>query len=308
MSKIIDQRACRFIKAIAEERSFSRAAEKLYISQPSLSRFVKNLENQLGVRLFDRNLIPLKLTPAGVIFIQYIDKFQILDKKMEQDLKKYNSNAGNTLIISTLPRLGIYLLPKIIPYFANTYSALDLNINEVSSNNGIDCLKEKSSDIFLTNLEVNDPAFISKVLCHDPIVLAANYTKSMQEFYPNNTSSPLKPYPVCWPLFQDMTFILLHPWQNMRIAANRIIRKNHLIPKKIIEVSSLPAGLSLVCANKGITFICNSAMSGVPLDSPLIYFSAGELQDITDIRALYRKDNTNQYIDLFCSMAAEKLK
>ena len=64
-SFLIDQRRCKYIKAIAECHSFSRAAQQLYVSQPSLSRFVRKVEDELGVELFERDSIPLGLTPAG---------------------------------------------------------------------------------------------------------------------------------------------------------------------------------------------------------------------------------------------------
>ena len=71
-SFLIDQRRCKYIKAIAECHSFSRAAQQLYVSQPSLSRFVRKVEDELGVELFERDSIPLGLTPAGHKYLEYI--------------------------------------------------------------------------------------------------------------------------------------------------------------------------------------------------------------------------------------------
>ncbi len=55
----------KYIIEIAKERSFSKAAEKLYIAQPSLSRYIINLEDKLGVKIFDRSKMPLEITEAG---------------------------------------------------------------------------------------------------------------------------------------------------------------------------------------------------------------------------------------------------
>ena len=82
---MIDQRRCKYIKAIAECHSFSRAAQQLYVSQPSLSRFVRKVEDELGVELFERDSIPLGLTPAGHKYLEYIERFQALESAMKKD-------------------------------------------------------------------------------------------------------------------------------------------------------------------------------------------------------------------------------
>ena len=71
---MIDQRFCKYIKTIAQYHSFSKAAQVLYVSQPALSRFVKKVEDELGVTLFDRDTIPLRLTLAGQRYLEYVER------------------------------------------------------------------------------------------------------------------------------------------------------------------------------------------------------------------------------------------
>ena len=66
---------CKYIKTIAQYHSFSKAAQVLYVSQPALSRFVKKVEDELGVTLFDRDTIPLRLTLAGQRYLEYVEQF-----------------------------------------------------------------------------------------------------------------------------------------------------------------------------------------------------------------------------------------
>ena len=74
---MIDQRFCKYIKTIAQYHSFSKAAQVLYVSQPALSRFVKKVEDELGVTLFDRDTIPLRLTLAGQRYLEYVEQFRV---------------------------------------------------------------------------------------------------------------------------------------------------------------------------------------------------------------------------------------
>lgn len=72
----IEVRDMLYILAVCEERSFSRAAEKYYISQPALSKIVKRVEGNLGVRIFDRGLVPIRITPEGAVFKRKLPFFK----------------------------------------------------------------------------------------------------------------------------------------------------------------------------------------------------------------------------------------
>lgn len=77
-----------YIKVIAETRSISNAAQRLGISQPALSAYLKKLESNLGVMLFDRSEIPLKLTEEGKAYIKFIDGVSVLRGEFEKEIKK----------------------------------------------------------------------------------------------------------------------------------------------------------------------------------------------------------------------------
>lgn len=73
----MDTRDYQYVLTIAETKSFSRAAEKLFLAQPYLSKFISNLERNLGVRLFDRSKTPLVLTENGRIFAEYAQQMAV---------------------------------------------------------------------------------------------------------------------------------------------------------------------------------------------------------------------------------------
>lgn len=98
---MIDQRFCKYIKTIAQYHSFSKAAQVLYVSQPALSRFVKKVEDELGVTLFDRDTIPLRLTLAGQRYLEYVEQFQGLERNMRQEF----SCHGQAVLQSRRPSL-----------------------------------------------------------------------------------------------------------------------------------------------------------------------------------------------------------
>lgn len=304
---LIDQRRCKYIKTIAECHSISKAAELLYISQPSLSRLVKKLEDELGIALFDRNCIPLRVTEAGQKYLKYIDQFQKIDMCMRKDFQNLNVESINKLTIATLPFLGTYILPKIVPHFVNLYPSIDLQVQEISSEAVIPTLDNDQADIVLTNIKPVHKTFTTNKLSGDHIMLVSKYNEKFQQLFPDQHSTPLKPLKANLSFLQNETLIILRPYQNMRKAADIICRHFSFNPAKVIEAPSLTTAMSLVECNKGITFITQSSIACIQPESSLIYFSLGEMENLTLILAVYKKERKNILINNFCECAIKAL-
>ena len=304
---MIDQRYIKYIKAIAQYHSFSKAAQILYVSQPALSRFVKKVEEEMGVSLFDRDTVPLRLTPAGERYLRYMEEFQQLEKKMFAEFSAHGASV-QSLTIATLPLLGIYVLPKIIPDFAEQYPSVDQRIVECSSVDLLKRLDAGEADLALTNLQPSQEGFAARKLLRDPLVIAARYTDEMRRRYPGCEDNLNNPIQVDLSELEQETLIVLRPWQNMRIAAETACRHYSFAPAQVVEVPSLPSALSLVSGGRGITFICPTYVHCIQPQSPLIYFALDELEGLTDVRAVYREDTKNRCVQEFCRCAARKLE
>lgn len=304
---MIDKRQCKYIKTIAECHSISKAAQVLYISQPSLSRLVKKVEDELGVALFDRDTIPLGLTAAGQKYLEYITRFEHLDAEMQRDFAAISSGMINKLVIATIPVLGSYVLPKIIPPFAESYPSIDLQINEDNSRGVLQQVEKGLADLALTNLEPDPEQFDHVVLCSDPVVLAAPYNEKMRQRFPNWNGDAAHPQEIELSTLENETLIVLRPWQNMRIVAESICRYHLFTPQRVIEAPSLASALSLVGSNRGMTFICPSYVSSIRPASPIIYFAVDKMQALTDIRAIFKKGAFSPVIKEFCACATYSL-
>ena len=79
---IMDTDSFKYVIAIAEERSISAAARKLYITQPALTKHINKLEKRLGTELLERNSSPVSVTAAGEIFLEYARKYQTMEQEM----------------------------------------------------------------------------------------------------------------------------------------------------------------------------------------------------------------------------------
>ena len=102
-----------YFLAIVKERSISKAAERLYLSQPYLSQYLAKLESNLGVVLLDRSHTPLQLTEAGELFHAYLERQGYLDRQLESDLRDLQAQKRQNLHIGVSTWRGSTLLPDI---------------------------------------------------------------------------------------------------------------------------------------------------------------------------------------------------
>ena len=120
-----------YFLTIVKERSISKAAERLYLSQPYLSQYLAKLENTLGVVLLDRSHSPLSLTPAGEVFHAYLERQGYLDRQLVSDLQDLKDKKRPMLHIGVSPWRGSTLLPDILPRFAEEYPDVQVVLHEV---------------------------------------------------------------------------------------------------------------------------------------------------------------------------------
>ena len=304
---MFDHRYYQYMKCIADCQSFSKAAEQLYISQSFLSHFVKNVEDEFDITIFDRKSIPIKLTDAGTLYLEYMEKFSQLENSMRTDLSSINTGNHGTLNISSLRLLGAYVLPKILPTFVEQHPSIDFQTSEGSIQEITKLLDNGKTDLILTNLSLNSDKYTSQRLCNDPIMFAAPYNERMQKMFPDQTTSPEHPLKTDLSFLQDETLIILKNGLNMRIAADVICQHYSLKPKQIIEASSLAAALGLVGGNKGVTFVCRSTIENIRPETPIIYLSCGPMENFTSVFAIFKKKNKNPAIQDFLICASKCL-
>ena len=119
----------RILKAIAQEGSFKRAADSLYVSQPAVSLQVQNLERQLDVPLFDRGGRRAQLTEAGHLLLNYGDKILSLCQETCRAIEDLQNLQGGTLIVGASQTTGTYLLPKMIGLFRQKYPEVAVQLH-----------------------------------------------------------------------------------------------------------------------------------------------------------------------------------
>lgn len=144
----------RILKAVATEKSFTRASEILYLSQPSLSKQIKSLEKNLDISLINRENNKISLTENGKVFLQYSDRILGLCEESCRaliDLK--NGNRGN-LRIGASQTIGTYLMPGVLALFAQSYPQIDLKVQVNSTRIIANSILNRELDLAIVGGEI----------------------------------------------------------------------------------------------------------------------------------------------------------
>jgi LysR family cyn operon transcriptional activator len=167
----VDIRHLRYFLAVAEAGSFSRAADRLGISQPSVSQQMRDLEAGLRVSLFQRRGKRILLTPAGLIFREHA---RALLRELENLLQELGSEPGQVrgaLHLGVVPILNVALVPHLLGLFAAGHPGITLTVEEISSTEIETALEEGRLDVGLGFLTRYSPNLRYERLCTDEFAL-----------------------------------------------------------------------------------------------------------------------------------------
>ena len=163
-----------YVVALDTYRNFATAASHCYVTQPTLSMQIKKLEEELNVILFDRNKKPVAPTDIGQQVIEQARLSLQSLKKIDGLVRHHSDNLSGTLRVGIIPTLSPYLLPRILPSLAQKYPNLNLEIEELLSDQIVEKLHKDLLDICLwvanrsENHLVNVPLFYERFLVYLP--------------------------------------------------------------------------------------------------------------------------------------------
>ena len=182
----VEVRHLRYFLAVAEAGNFSRAADRLGISQPSVSQQIRDLENGLRVRLFQRRGKRVLLSPAGLIFQEHA---RTILRQLEQCFQELGSEPGQlrgVLHLGVVPVLNVALIPDLLGMFAAEHPGVSLVVEEISSTEIETALEEGRMDAGLGFVTRHSPNLRYELLCTDEfaLVVAENHPWAKRRFIP----------------------------------------------------------------------------------------------------------------------------
>lgn len=159
-----------YIVAVDTYRSFVAAAEKCYVTQPTLSMQIQKLEESLGVKIFDRSRQPIVPTEIGMKIIEQARVVLMESKKIQEILLEKKGELEGELRIGVIPTVAPYLLPDVITAFLNKYPKVKLQIWEYTTERIVQELKQGILDCGILSTPLGDNNIMETPLFYEPFV------------------------------------------------------------------------------------------------------------------------------------------
>lgn len=299
----------KYIYTIYEERSFSKAAKKLYISQPALSAMVKKVEKKIGFQLFDRETIPLTITKEGKYYIKCIENILEIESNMQKYFKDLEKLDTGNLVIGSSSFFCAFIIPKLIEKFKKKYPKVEIeviegNIKELKEgieNNTIDLILETAISESDENLKVyfykNEHILLavpSKWKVNENLKefqLTYNDIKGKKHLDLNTKEVSLKE-------FKKLPFITMKKGNDQYVRGLALCKKAGFIPKSIYKIDQIMTGYHIVLSTQSAAiFIRDLLIINEQNNQILTYY---KLDSSLSIRPIYFATKKNKYLTNIC--------
>ncbi len=218
----------KYFQVLCESLNFTKAAERLYISQSSLSKQLKNLENELDCQLIDRNKTPITLTPAGVLFRNYCNQVSQMHQDLLTELRPYRRCPEQVLRIAAIPMVIDYGAVRCITSFQAQNTGLEIEYSEGSQSAAMQALEANLADVAIVRTDMLDLALYDFIpIAEENLVCVCNM------------SSPLaKKSSVCLQELQPLPFVTYDSSSALYAYLLEVFRQADLVPPRILHTSS----------------------------------------------------------------------
>ena len=159
-----------YILAVAQYKNFSLAAEKCYVTQPTLSMQVHKLEEELDVIIFDRTKKPIRVTEVGEKILKQAESIVNESERIKNIIAQYKGYIGGRFKLGIIPTVMPTLLPMFLNTFLRKYPKVDLKIEEMNTKECIKALLEGSIDVAIVATPLKEKQIIEKPLYYEPFI------------------------------------------------------------------------------------------------------------------------------------------
>lgn len=294
-----------YVLTVYKEGSFTRASEKLFISQPSLSASIKRIEEKLGAPIFDRSTTPICLTEIGE---EYVRCAMDIDER-EGDFLRFVSD--NTELKSGRIRIGgssffsSYIIPTLIADFKREHEGILFEIFEDSTKNLLSKLQLGELDIVIDNKMLTDEGITAEHYAREHILLAVprKFIEGSDLLALGMTREDVRasemierPAPPI-SAFAHLPFVLLNSENDTGKRAEKLFKKHGISPRVLFRLDQQVTAYNISSSGLGISFVSDTLVKRSDASNDLLYFTLDG--DIAE-RSIYFYRKKNRYQSIAC--------
>ena len=234
----------RLFAAVARHNSFSRAAEALHISQPAVSKGVREFELQVGERLLERGPAGVVPTGAGQMLLRHATLLFAAERAAEEDLAALRGLARGSLSIGASTTIGTYLLPPLLGRFHQAHPGVVLRLRNANTAAVAELLLARELDVALVEGPVDHPGLLIRPWRQDRLILIAAPGHALAQAPATGPEA-----------LAGETFILREPGSGTRDVAWAALNAHGLHPSATLEVGSTETIKQVVAAGLGVALV-----------------------------------------------------
>ena len=272
----------KYVYEVYKERSFTKAAQNLYISQPSLSARIKKIEEIIGEPLFDRSTTPLQLTEVGKVYIEAAEEITQIEQRVENYINDLAGLKTGNLAVGASTLFAAYVVPSLITQFNQKFPDVHIQLIEGNTAELEEMLGSNALDFVIDNYHYDSILYNKELYCEENILLAVpkhfavNEELGMYQLsYKNikNKNYLNQKYPAV-PLgrFADIPFIMLTQGNDTRTRGDRLCRNVGFKPNIVLEFNQQSTAYMASSTQLGATFISDILVSQLPTFENLVYY------------------------------------
>lgn len=272
----------KYVYEVYKERSFTKAAQNLYISQPSLSARIKKIEEIIGEPLFDRSTTPLQLTEVGKVYIEAAEEITQIEQRVENYINDLAGLKTGNLAVGASTLFAAYVVPSLITQFNQKFPDVHIQLIEGNTAELEEMLSSNALDFVIDNYHYDSILYNKELYCEENILLAVpkhfavNEELGMYQLsYKNikNKNYLNQKYPAV-PLgrFADLPFIMLTQGNDTRTRGDRLCRNVGFKPNIVLEFNQQSTAYMASSTQLGATFISDILVSQLPAFENLVYY------------------------------------
>ncbi len=295
----MNTRQLHYAIALYESLNFSQTAEKLGISQPALSKQILSLENDLGVKLFDRTTNPMSVTAAGEHFFKEAQKLLYKEEQLIRSMEDFKSGNRGALNIGVSPFRCLYLIPPLAEKIKQKYPNVEIILHEEGSDRLRKDAADGKYDFAIVNLPVDESVLDVVPIESDTLVLAV----------PENLCQMIHGYSESTETIElsqcaDLPFVVVGHSQEMRQLFEKSCAAVNLSPKISVEVVGLGSAWAMCRQGLGATILPKQFIENMGTNRKIKMFSLKHSVRTRQPAVITRK---GQYISEYAEYAIKLL-
>lgn len=283
-----------YVIAIAEERNLTRAAKKLFISQPTLTLYLNKLEAELGVKLFDRSKSPLIITEAGTFYIEKMKPIYYAEQMLRNDIQTVAVPA-KTLTIGIGQVRGHHWLPILLPALCASYPDINLEITQTAEQDMVYLLKTGAIDIAFGVLPILNNDIETVDLMLETLFFTAHESYGLVPPEYRDQFSPRHPFRIDSERLNGLPFIRPRVSNGLYFSYERALMDNKITPRSTTSVSNLSTGFLLAMKGMGVQLLSGGVLNSCEYSDDALrqmdFFVLEHMPANRRCIAAYQKDN-----------------